>query len=711
MKKFFSLSACLLIFTAAFSQNPSLIADINPGSTKSSYPDQMVKISDGKYVFIADDEVHGKELWVTDGTPSGTMLVKDMNTGSKDGYILFAKDVIGGKALFSADYLDENNHAQTGLWATDGTTDGTVLLSIADPVFYNNPSNLRTYAEMNGVLYFPAELSSNTQQLWRSDGTAAGTWQVSSFTAGASELNWFAVNNGNIYFRAYENSHGRELWKSNGTTAGTMIVKDLNPGGDSSPEYITAYNGKIYFSAYQGTVTRLWVTDGTAAGTALVLDNESPGITLPSFLYVSGSDLFFDALSPGKGLELWKTDGTHLSLVKDIFPGAEPSMAEDFTGINGTLFFSAYDESGIALWKSDGSETGTVKISQTSGGVEYADFTNVDGDLYYDFYNGSTVELWRTDGSACHTQMLDFFEGGSDETKILLADNTTLFLSLTSSQYGQELWKYNTSTIAYLEICNGFDDDCNGIPDDNPVAIIDPSGTVSECKSVPVTLSTESGNTLSYQWMKNGSDINGATDAIYITSQAGNFQVSVNSLTGCHAASATTHINRIANPEAVITPLGNPDICLAGFVDLKLNDIDGASYEWYRNNALLSGATQSLYHATATGSYKANVTNAAGCSKISKKLKVSSSCKTSVDNAPADFLQVYPNPVSGMLQINQNFTPDGELRIYNMLGQLVMLKSFDSPTMLLDVSQFSRGIYVIQLKNVEGIKQAKFVKE
>src|SRR5439155_5431040 len=76
------------------------------------------------------------------------------------------------------------------------------------------------------------------------------------------------------FFFVASEANGRELWKSDGTAAGTVLVKDINPGpGDSSPDGLTNVNGTLFFAAFDPTTGReLWKSDGTAAGTVLVGD-------------------------------------------------------------------------------------------------------------------------------------------------------------------------------------------------------------------------------------------------------------------------------------------------------------------------------------------------------------------------------------------------------------------------------------------------------
>ncbi|MBD0258471.1 MAG: hypothetical protein ICV83_22365, partial [Cytophagales bacterium] len=124
---------------------------------------------------------------------------------------------------------------------------------------------------VNGVLYFAADNGTIGGELFKSDGTAAGTLLVKDLNPGTfgSNPTGFAGVNGVVYFAATDALGGRELYKTNGTAAGTVRVKDIRPGaGSSSPADLVALNGTLYFSADDGTGGReLWKSNGTAAGT------------------------------------------------------------------------------------------------------------------------------------------------------------------------------------------------------------------------------------------------------------------------------------------------------------------------------------------------------------------------------------------------------------------------------------------------------------
>src|SRR5204862_8098310 len=102
------------------------------------------------------------------------------------------------------------------------------------------------------------------------DGTAAGTALLHLVHPSRSET----FLNGTLFFAGNDGTHGQELWRSNGTTAGTAMVLDIQPGTpSSSPALLTNVNGTLFFTAFTDTTGfELWRSDGTAAGTRLVKD-------------------------------------------------------------------------------------------------------------------------------------------------------------------------------------------------------------------------------------------------------------------------------------------------------------------------------------------------------------------------------------------------------------------------------------------------------
>ncbi|MBA4192304.1 MAG: hypothetical protein C0467_30405, partial [Planctomycetaceae bacterium] len=125
------------------------------------------------------------------------------------------------------------------------------------------PTNL---TNVNGTLFFSASDVTNGRELWRSDGTAAGTVLVTDVnTSGNADPTNLTNVNGTLFFRA-NGANGQELWSSDGTAAGTVLVTDIRPGGGSAiPDDLTNVNGTLFFSANDGANGReLWMATARA---------------------------------------------------------------------------------------------------------------------------------------------------------------------------------------------------------------------------------------------------------------------------------------------------------------------------------------------------------------------------------------------------------------------------------------------------------------
>src|SRR5262249_42637937 len=154
-------------------------------------------------------------------------------------------------------------------------------------------------------------------EIWKSDGTDAGTIQVTEISgASAAGPAWLTNVSGTIFFQccAGSGSTDVELWKTDGTAAGTGMLKDIWPGLDpfgngpngSYPSYLTNMTGTLLFEAQDDVGKRLWKSDGTEAGTVPVTNVDSR----PTDITAMNGTAFFVDSAPDGSLELWKSDGT-----------------------------------------------------------------------------------------------------------------------------------------------------------------------------------------------------------------------------------------------------------------------------------------------------------------------------------------------------------------------------------------------------------------
>jgi len=275
-------------------------------------------------------------LWVSDGTPEGTVLVKDIFPGPESSYI-YPMKAIGDVLFFGA---NDGVHG-CELWRSDGTPEGTVLVKEVVSGSDNHCSSSESpyvLLDVDGLLLFAA-----AGALWRSDGTAEGTVEVRRF--GRSDLEFgdeaFTALNGMLLFSATS-----ELWRSDGTREGTRLVKDLDPDGHSSPYWLTRVDDLVFFEAGDEHHGReLWASDGTRDGTILVRDiRTGPYDSEIRNMTAAGGHLFFTADNDVHGRELWMSDGTRdgTVMVADLIPGAAGGLSpsSEIGEAGGFLYFS-----------------------------------------------------------------------------------------------------------------------------------------------------------------------------------------------------------------------------------------------------------------------------------------------------------------------------------------------------------------------------------
>ena len=234
----------------------------------------------------------GQELYVSDGTLTGTSMIKDLNPGLGDinsGLLnSYNSHVWWNDVLYLA--LDDGTD-ETGqeLWRTDATAAGTYL--IKDINEGSGTSSISGLTLWEDHLYFAAKDGSsggnwNGTELWQSDGTENGTFMLKDIDSGfapngvplSSYPKYYTVFNNKLYFQATDEENGAELWTTDGTENGTTLAVDIYPGvygngkgKDSSPDSFTVFNDYMYFSAdNESSYSILWKSDGTANGTSQV---------------------------------------------------------------------------------------------------------------------------------------------------------------------------------------------------------------------------------------------------------------------------------------------------------------------------------------------------------------------------------------------------------------------------------------------------------
>ncbi|MFQ5506873.1 MAG: ELWxxDGT repeat protein, partial [Planctomycetota bacterium] len=289
-----------------------MVKDIFPGrgdsfrSSPSHFERSSLMAVGSRVFFMANDGTHGYELWVSDGTLSGTRMIRDIQPGTGSSFPTLG-GALAGKLYFSAD----NGVNGAELWVSDGTTRGTVMLrDIGPKQSSSGPGNFTVFRTRLGRKLYFAATGSNGRELWVTDGTPKGTFELRNIGPGSLSSNptYFLQIGSRLFFQARGASSLPSLWVTDGSALGT---REVRPQTFVYPTYFVALNGKLIFSAMGANGAELWISDGTANGTFELKDIRAGRAgSLPRHMTALGSQVFFTANDGLKGTELWVTDGT-----------------------------------------------------------------------------------------------------------------------------------------------------------------------------------------------------------------------------------------------------------------------------------------------------------------------------------------------------------------------------------------------------------------
>lgn len=405
----------------AMAQDVTVLKHLDPWRP-AIYPDAPGFTLFGSKVFFAGiDPINGSELWETDGTGENTHLVVDLAPGGDSSYP--AGFLVLNKSLWFKAYI----RGTPELMRSDGTAKGTTqLTSFGAP--HGTDLGIRTnLAPLGpGVVFAAREWGpSSLLKLWISDGTPKGTARLSDLDV--QQYGDLSSIGSVVLFAAAGSSNHQdvELYRTDGTPTGTVLVKDICPGICSSyPGDFAVIGNVAYFSASDPSAGReLWRTDGTAAGTYRVADIE-PGAqsSNPSNLRAGSTRVFFSAATSQYGSEPWSSNGTAAgtTMIKDVHPGTLSGWAYEFeTTTAGTVFFDADDGvTGRELWVSSAPYTSAQRVSDISPGAPSSypgGLTWVGNHLYFSASTpGNGREAWVTDGFGAAPQLIADFNPSGD---------------------------------------------------------------------------------------------------------------------------------------------------------------------------------------------------------------------------------------------------------------------------------------------------------
>ncbi|MEM6779858.1 MAG: hypothetical protein AAF670_19545, partial [Planctomycetota bacterium] len=401
------------------------------------------------------DGTGSHSLWRTDGTSVGTFGLQSV-FGFDGGLFDPAITVVGSTAYFVSD-----SGSGYELWKTDGTVAGTT--QVKDIHEGSDASSPRHLTNVDGTLFFSADngFSGGERELWKSDGTEAGTVQVKDIRPDGGaidpDLSEFAAVGSTLYFVAADSASGdTELWKSDGSEAGTVVVFDA-PDGSLFPNELAPLDDDLIFvsGASSPGGRQLWKTSISTGVTELIQDIAA------SSLIRDGEQVFFTGIDSATGSELWVTDATAIgtSPLGDLNPGVANGLNQILTTGLGGILFRGNDGDGLNLGFSDGTASGTRLLSTPSGtpSAEIEEIFFHDGLIYLSAQEG----LWVSDATEGGTRLLKSFPGSfNTPAQFTEHDGAVYFVAQGDTSEGRELWKTDGTsegTALLLDILPGSD--------------------------------------------------------------------------------------------------------------------------------------------------------------------------------------------------------------------------------------------------------------
>lgn len=692
MKNFYTI-----LFSFVLAANTTCIfgqaIQLDDNHSLSGYP------FNGKLLLRSDRD---STFWESDGTAVGTVQFSTVKSDDI-GYTIF-----NNKVYFAG---MEGTHG-TELWSTDGTGPGTMMVS--DIWSGTDSSRPREFIVFNSKLYFTAYEPTYGRELYEYTGSGSPT-RISDLNpnGGSSfDSSYFSAVNGVLYFDA-TNATGEALYGLQGST----ITKILDiPSGFKVKAYSKIGNTVFCAICSQTAGMKIYKTTGVAAAT-LVKDfsNLFAGIIPPQMINWNNK-IYFTASETLLDNELWSTDGTTTALVKDINAGtngSNPLIMNSVVLQNKLVFSASTDASGYELWTTDGTESGTTMltdINTTAGegsipilfpawnsdvsrpspggdlGLEGLDRTlNYNGYIFFAADNGTDgVELFKTDGTAGNTVMVKNINPAGDGIG---------------------------SSLSYLYTASGLvftgDDGSNG---EEPWI----SDGTTTTPIVNINMVGSSGSDPSFFYIWNGDIYLSADDGdggsegyrdLYILQGPYNsLPVTLSELSATVAANSVS-INWNTSSENnsdhfdVMRSIDGKNFSVIGNVTAAGNSTTTRNYSFIDNDAYNLGVNK-LY-------YRLNTKDKDGRSYFSKIVSAT------LNDLPVT-MSLYPNPAHDVLNLKYNAADGGVVSVADLNGK-TLYKTVVSPSTVgihkINISAYPAGNYILKFVHNGKATIQKFVKE
>jgi ELWxxDGT repeat protein len=395
------------------------VADIYPGGIMLS--PTLLGLVGTDLIFAESTSDDTMQLFRTDGTAAGTHAISNFTPPTQYGAVTESLE-LNGKIYVAL--RSNQTCCQPDLWTTDGTTGGTIQIDSNEGFpFHLQPSSLRAFGSSIALLTNAENTGSELSVIDTTTNALTILDIAPGAGSGASDGSTIAAMDGFIlYLRGNANS-GLQLWRSDGTLAGTALLQDLGTGvqlSQLSANYIVTRVGDraIFQSENAQNGPQLWGSDGTAAGTVPLISTPTPSSYNQPLIGVVGSHAYY-AVHNGTNYQIVVSDGTlsGTHVLSDLGPLA---VNGDPDGLINTQVAGDDNLTFIYAYHPD-SGTGSTKhlwayLPQTNVATHLVDATLLDmsepplafaGHLYFKGSDPVNADQpWVSDGTVAGTHLL-----------------------------------------------------------------------------------------------------------------------------------------------------------------------------------------------------------------------------------------------------------------------------------------------------------------
>lgn len=198
---------------------------------------------------------------------------------------------------------------------------------------------------------------------------------------------------------------------------------------------------------------------------------------------------------------------------------------------------------------------------------------------------------------------------------------------------------------------------------------------------------------------------NGLTSKKVFLKQAGKYYVNCTPIgSKCISTSETFEIKTIPAPVKPTITQENDDLIAS----------DASSYQWYKNNVIISGATNKKYTATESAIYTVIVKGSNNCSNVSDQFSFTSS--SDIDEMPMGYeLNLLPNPATdfSIISLTSPISTNIVLKLTNLEGQELLVEKLKCENQLeykINLANFAKGVYFVSISSDTFTTLRKIVK-